>query len=480
MNQNIDQPARRVSDVRTHFDEVLVKHIRRLLEIDTLAASLSFNLPTISCLLLLVERENEIKNSGSSSLERYTRETFLDDLSDIGLEIDDDLMTSFKALAQHGYVAIDDDKRYNAQISAFALVSFLDNLFPGMTGLNLVGYILQMIDEVVTSRKELDEALAQLDKTLVSQGIPLSQQKLRQQEKESLKKQAETPRKTVESKRISEDMKHAYIDRLSRLRDDTARSDVKPKIYQSVTVTGNIEVKELFHRKEHPVHPDDATIEEDSQPSDATPAAVEPSRVESENTQDAQNELERKMAEIAEREAALRAAEIAAREAEIAAREEKIKERESEIQEQKRVAPPETTDISEDKLPEESAPVFGKGAMDVEKQIKAFQETLAMDCPICGIGKIKSEATDAGKAYYSCSNENCGFISWGKPYAFQCPVCKNPFLIETSISVDTSGLKCPRATCSYMQTHLGPPEAPVNGADKPKKRRKLVRRVKKK
>ena len=179
MSESTEANEIELSKIKALFDEVLVKHIQRLLEIDTLAASLSFNLSTIACLLLLVERENEIRSFSQSPPDRYTRETFLDELSDIGLDIDDTLMVSFQALAQHGYVEIDANDRYNAQISAFALVNFLDNLFPGMKGMNLVGYILQMITEVASNRKELDEAIAAFDQTLQSKGIPLSQQQIR-------------------------------------------------------------------------------------------------------------------------------------------------------------------------------------------------------------------------------------------------------------------------------------------------------------
>jgi len=87
----------------------------------------------------------------------------------------------------------------------------------------------------------------------------------------------------------------------------------------------------------------------------------------------------------------------------------------------------------------------------IEKQIVALEEDLAMQCPICKKGKIQSEKTATNKIYYKCSNEDCNFISWGKPYHIVCPQCQNPFLVETSNRVGKPILKCPRATCRYWQ-----------------------------
>ena len=63
------------------------------------------------------------------------------------------------------------------------------------------------------------------------------------------------------------------------------------------------------------------------------------------------------------------------------------------------------------------------------------------------------DGTEMGKIYYKCSNGDCDFISWGKPYHFACPQCNNPFLVEKSKGMGKTILKCPRATCHYWQRH---------------------------
>ena len=119
----------------------------------------------------------------------------------------------------------------------------------------------------------------------------------------------------------------------------------------------------------------------------------------------------------------------------------------------------------------------------IEQRIKQFEEDLAMPCPICNAGKVLSDTTEKGKTYYHCSNEECRLISWGKPYPMECPVCKNPFLIEVSEPDGQIGLKCPRATCMYRKKAA----AGILSGDEDlqkkkvavvkKKRRKGVRRV---
>jgi hypothetical protein len=91
---------------------------------------------------------------------------------------------------------------------------------------------------------------------------------------------------------------------------------------------------------------------------------------------------------------------------------------------------------------------------DIDKRIMAFEEGLALECPLCKRSKVTVEDTTAGKSYYKCSNKECNFISWGKPYHIPCPKCNNPFLIEASNKAGKTILKCPRATCRYFKKPL--------------------------
>ena len=97
----------------------------------------------------------------------------------------------------------------------------------------------------------------------------------------------------------------------------------------------------------------------------------------------------------------------------------------------------------------------------IEERIAAFEQDLAMVCPVCKTGKIKEEQTAKGKLYYVCSNKNCVFVSWGRPYHMVCPRCRNPFLIESAERHGKTILRCPRATCRHRQ------ELPGETSDSP-------------
>ena len=56
-----------------------------------------------------------------------------------GDELDDDLT----AVIDMGYLSINKDGGIEAEASAYTMVSFLDAMFPGMQGMNLVAYVMQ-------------------------------------------------------------------------------------------------------------------------------------------------------------------------------------------------------------------------------------------------------------------------------------------------------------------------------------------------
>ena len=94
MKQN-DLTAR---EIRNLFDQTLRQHVERLVGTSDGIGTLPLSCETISCLILLTERENEIENFGLDPSERYTQETFFDELAEMGLESDGDLKKSFQEI----------------------------------------------------------------------------------------------------------------------------------------------------------------------------------------------------------------------------------------------------------------------------------------------------------------------------------------------------------------------------------------------
>jgi len=392
------------SSVKQQFDAILAKHIARILESNDEAQAVTFNLNTITCLLLLVERENEIESFPDSPPDRYVRETFLEDIEDAGLTVDDEVMLSIQNLTQFGFLKIGSGGKYHVQISAIVLAKFLDHLFPGMPGMNLVAYMSQTIDEVVTGRKGLEDALAYLEQTLKSRSDAIPAPEL-EMEMELTTSVYKSSLETV----IDERKKAESLKALSGIAKKTAGKYAEPSIITGDGTSDKVKIKEIFPREAEEDIEEEPPVPEEVE----TPEPVKPP------------------------------------EPEVPSVEETITEPEPEPE------------------PEPE--------MSVEDKIRAFEEQLAMTCPICSAGKIMPNETGKGKSYYSCTNNKCSFISWGKPYHIPCPLCQNQFLIEFAKKEGQIGLKCPRATCSFWKEGLEPPEK-----KKPKKRLVRKKRVRKK
>jgi hypothetical protein len=284
--------AREYKKIREQFDKVLHKHILRLIEIDT-EPGLQFDVATVASLVLLVEKEQDIKAMPKSPPKRYNQETFFNDLSDIGLFIDDDLMNSFQGIVKLGYVGVDEKEVYSARIASLALVKFIDNLFSGMPGMNLIAYIIQCIDEVISGRKKLKENLLNFEQTLVSRGVAISDQNFKEEEKETIKKTATTFKVSDKTIKAANELKKVNVKRLASLRTKAIHSKPAMKDYVQP-----VKVKELYSKDE------------------ADAEAQAKKQAEKEAEQAAALELAQKEAEIRKREEELKKAEEQARELE--------------------------------------------------------------------------------------------------------------------------------------------------------------------
>ncbi len=238
-------------DIRAQFDDVLKKHMGRLLEAFPGAASLPFDLATITSLILLVERESEIETFPESPPEKYFENTLLEELGETGLDIDDHCRSAVQNLSQMGFVTIEAEGEFIPRESTPRLVGVLDNLFPGLPGLNLVAYVLQTIDEAKSGRKDPALALDQFDQTLQKRGVPFS---LNQTETPDAKEK--TDAQIIEReppKKLSEEQKQAYLQRLSKMRAQSSAVGSNPAL----------NVKTLFGKtpENEPDGPEEQTAE---------------------------------------------------------------------------------------------------------------------------------------------------------------------------------------------------------------------------
>ena len=223
--------------VRDQLDEILAQEITALLDVDSYSAMMSFNLASISCITLIIEREREIKQYSDFPPERYTKDSFVNELIDIGLEKDDALEKTVSSVLNKGYISTDKNGQLKAEMPAFMMVGFLDNMFPGMQGMNLVAFVLQMNDEVNSERKSLELAKDSFKSILKSRGVSVSKDKAQKKASQIVSGDAASQ---TQSKEISRKLKKENLNRLSTL--------IKKRKKHSLDSPGQLKIKDVFDK----------------------------------------------------------------------------------------------------------------------------------------------------------------------------------------------------------------------------------------
>ncbi len=476
--------------VRMQLDEILAREITSLIDVDSNAAMMSFNLATISCITLIVEREREIKQYSDFPPERYRRDSFTRELLDIGLETDDNLEHVITKSLKSGYISKTEKGDFIAEMPAFMMAGFLDSMFPGMQGMNLIAFVLQMNDEVNSGRKSLELAKKSFESTLKTRGVLVSHGNA---EKRASDLASGVVKASVQTNKISKKLKKENLDRLSLL--------MKTRKKSSHEYSAKLQVKDVFDKG--PSKEDIAAQKIEIKKAEETARkAAELARQLKEKderikeAEETAKEARKQLKELEEKERALntalekaeeleaRQAQMEEKEAQLQAMEERIRQKEEQIRLEQEARQIEAKKIEAKKIEQrerEAKELREKNALnseqDIESQIAAFESELAMPCPLCSDGQIQEKTTEKGKQFFSCTKPECRFVSWDKPYHFECPLCKNSFLIEMQVSGNGKGLKCPRATCSYTQNNLlDPKQNMVAAAARPKKKRRVVRR----
>jgi len=427
-------------NIKEQLDEVFVQHIERLLGTSYGIDGLALNLTTVPCLVLLAERETEIESFPFVPPERYDESKLTNELSEVSLDPGEDVKTAIQDMIDKDYIEIGDDEKYFAQKPTLSMSQIMDHIFPQMPGINLIAYLGQMIDEVHGSRREINQAKAQLDELLKRQGVPLKETKDYSSENKepTISSVSEKPERTTGATqrvktRTSEWLKPSDI--YSHLKTDSW--GMMPSSFNTQTIGLNSEVPAIQQMPMDPFSTPDTSIQSTATPDGCTPVPDQnqfPSQAQENQTIPLQTELSESMA-----------------------------------------SQPSFSEIEQE---------VSRSDDDIERQIAAFEEGLGLICPTCRNGQLEIQSTTKGKDYYLCSNKSCNFISWGRPFYHACPQCKIPFLIETTDQEGNQMLKCPRATCRFwsefpQEGSLHLPENVVPLSTEQKKKTRSVRRPRK-
>jgi len=179
MNDN-HQRSQAANDLRKEFEDALRKHVRRLAGINHEFSNIlmSLDLLTLSCTVLIVEREKDLHLNKEETPSRYTENSLLHALGELGLDDLKKVRLTLQVLLQKKYI-IETKEGLAATEPAFKLSMFFDAIFPNMPGLNLIVYFNQIGDEVLSNRKTVELALAQINRTLQIQGVSLLKKSLK-------------------------------------------------------------------------------------------------------------------------------------------------------------------------------------------------------------------------------------------------------------------------------------------------------------
>ncbi|MDY0161650.1 hypothetical protein [Desulfobotulus sp.] len=491
--------------VRAHFDEVLADHIRKIVDLDALPSGLTLDIATIASLVLIAEREEEIRQFSDSPPERYTRTSFMIDIRDIGLGSDAGMASGLDPLLASSLVTENAQGELKAEITAQKMLQVVNTLFPGMQGMNLVAYMVQTIDEVVSGRKDIYDAKRFFLQTLNMHSLAGQVSELSREREDSSKKGTFV---TKTRKNVSPEWHRSVLQKLGRMRSERGafRSE-------------DMQVREIFGGGEPSAEPEIPKSPSQAEPFEPeiakSPSQVEPFEPEIPKSPSQVEPFEPEIprspsqAEPFEPEIPRSPSQAEPFEPEIPKSPSQVGPFEPEVPKEP-FTPPRTPEVSDPALapasprpvPEDipqaevkTAPPIPQreedeaeedegdeeesaaGDADIEARIAAFEEALALTCPLCKTGKLQVNQTEKGKVFYDCSQSTCHFISWSQPFHYPCPTCGNPFLVAFMTKEGAEGLKCPRATCDYSQ------DARINPEEyqrKKKKKRKIVRRVKRK
>ncbi|MEW6669738.1 MAG: hypothetical protein AB1512_31400 [Thermodesulfobacteriota bacterium] len=458
-------------NVSVVLDEILARHMERLLGSRFGIDGLPMNLRNITCITLLTDGMGFTETPPSASAETHTLESLKAGLGDIGLSRDEDLQPLLEELIRKGYAFAYDNKFFPGK-PAFTMAQVLGRLFPKMMGAAFLGYIVQSIDEVSTGRKDLEAAALQFDQTLKMQGVPL-------------KRGAEQPAppKTVEGHGRPKDTGV----------DSPPRAACRPR-------APKIHVKREEGRVRVLGASVDSLVFEVRQAETLIPPSSEPSPgdgiregLEAGEALDEQDTGTGALPADREPAAAPGPLSDVTPEPPVQTREEAGTDPSLPLAESLPSPPsdPEPEPAADPAEPQGQVPECT--AVDdedsLEKRIAWFEEELASQCPLCKTSAVRQRKTAAGRTYFQCGNPQCSFVSWGRPHHVSCPRCKNPFMVEVPEPGGRPLLRCPRATCRYIRALSSPAGDPPlqdlasgqgtaaggdPGADAP--RRRVVRR----
>jgi DNA topoisomerase-1 len=348
--------------------------------------------------------------------EYYTMETLFSDMAEMGFDMNDDVITILKDMLQKGYLEISEEGNLRPLENSMKVVNVLDRAFPKMSGLNLIAYIVQTMDEAISGRKGLIWAVEQFNQTLNMHGNVLVKSKAPEASKEA--EEGISEKLKVKSEKTAE----------APERTEEAADAAAPDQPDKTSV--DKEIKEPSSEEE------ELTAE--------TPEEKDADAQEPQTCPKCGSELNLKVGRFGPFYGCSAFPKCRFTK--------KAKDAKVQIEAEERTCA------------ECGKPMrVRRGRFGLFWACTGYpqchhtepygeKDSLDMNCPLCNNGKVRIRRTKIGKQFFVCSDKECEFVAWSQPHAIPCPVCGHPFLIEKKNARGEASLKCPKSGCKHQQS----------------------------
>ncbi len=179
--------------VLAELDRILKTNTLKHIGIKRAVPGFNISIPMLSSLFLIHQREKEITAAAEDPVERYSSETLMDDMMDVGVPAGVDFADTINRMHAESYIGIDENDFYHENRLGAVLVKLFTMIYPTMPGLTMVAYFNQTVDEIESGRKTFELAVEQANKQLQVEGIAVDLTKLKKNYVLGIKKIAMTP-----------------------------------------------------------------------------------------------------------------------------------------------------------------------------------------------------------------------------------------------------------------------------------------------
>ena len=403
------------------FDEALGRQLDRLIGSRYGINGLELTLGTLSCIILVSKKGVNDENPLSGTPDRYTVDSLCRELEELGLGTGPVTRAMVQGMIRKGYMDLEGRGELSPLRPTLSMAKLLGETFPKLAGMNLLAYLVQILGEAHCGRKSLELAVGQFTQTLRKHGVPLTKptrSPAKGPEKQNAPEKTEPRSRTGKRLRLSN-----FIDlSLSKENPTTSipgtetpnpssQGDRKKDSYQGDDLTAGSDPigqsgKPSSNRSESGTGDSETAfpslmrqVPSDVEPSTSSPFPEPFTGPPSPRPEESQPEPE------------------SSRDHRPAGN---------------NPVPSPSRGISPEESPGDSVKAsFEEGDrdpadQDVDAQIAAFEQNLAMKCPACKTGRLHVQETATGKTYYRCPEKGCNFISWGKPHHIPCPPVRQP------------------------------------------------------